>query len=437
MKWLLLFTLCLSMQVNAWTNHTLIAQGLLATIPQVRDAQAVRAETLDAFLIKNEDALVGFLQEQELWMRKNLWHYAPLPDDLVFIATGGVNDIRQRFAQAIRINPHAPFPLYLQLLPGESRPLLNKIQPGDIRTYKDIEYLGDVEIVALQAGQWVAPLDILSSANDEPDHGLDIGLFTDSGTEYGKKYGFGKQPFGNPNVDYSTQAPFHMGFYHEAEILYVVNGALRETYPEFRIFLIKALSEFAFAHGSDYWGWRFMGWGMHYIGDFSNPYHVTVMPGKSALKTVSTGILSALNIGHAQANTTQLLANRHTLIEDFQSIIMSDAYVEGQPANKTIEALRMPVQVKEFENRDVVNVFAQISHSKSAQVHRVLLSSMPDEFVNDELREYVFSPERRKLIENIRNSNGQKAVDNMTKTIADLLEDFAAHSASYILSITQ
>ena len=43
---------------------------------------------------------------------------------------------------------------------------------------------------------------------------MDIGLFADNGTDFGQGYGFGIQPFGNPNLEYSSQAPFHMGFYH-------------------------------------------------------------------------------------------------------------------------------------------------------------------------------------------------------------------------------
>src|SRR3990172_2835445 len=71
-------------------------------------------------------------------------------------------------------------------------------------------------------------------AADEPDYGMDIGLWDDNGTAYGKAYGFGKQPFGNPALEFASQAPFHMGFFHESAIVYKAAGVLRRTYPEDR-----------------------------------------------------------------------------------------------------------------------------------------------------------------------------------------------------------
>jgi hypothetical protein len=65
----------------------------------------VKVETLKSFLLANEDKLPIFLQSQEEWMLENLWHYAPRPAELAFVATG---DIRVRFAQAIRVSPNTP-----------------------------------------------------------------------------------------------------------------------------------------------------------------------------------------------------------------------------------------------------------------------------------------------------------------------------------------
>ncbi len=51
----------------------------------------------------------------------------------------------------------------------------------------------------LKPGEAVPVIDVVATASDEPDHGFDIGLWEDSGTPYGRLYGFGKQPFGaNP-----------------------------------------------------------------------------------------------------------------------------------------------------------------------------------------------------------------------------------------------
>jgi asparagine synthase (glutamine-hydrolysing) len=44
----------------------------------------------------------------------------------------------------------------------------------------------------------------------------------------------------------------------------------------------KTLS-FAFKTGHPYWGYRFLGWGLHYVGDLSQPFHSRVLPNYSTL----------------------------------------------------------------------------------------------------------------------------------------------------------
>ena len=91
--------------------------------------------------------------------------------------------------------------------------------------------------------------------------------------------GFGIQPFGNPNLEYSSQAPFHMGFYHLDWLTRTAQPSLLRTYPLWRIALFGELAELAFSTGHDYWGWRFLGWGLHYVGDLTQPYHAIPLPG--------------------------------------------------------------------------------------------------------------------------------------------------------------
>jgi len=434
-RFLLLVLVLCSQPIWAWSNHTLVSHELLATMPQVSAAKPVEVTSLERFLVENEQALEDFLQQQELWMRQNLWHYAPRPDALKFVATGNASDIRQRFAHAIRVNPNMKWPLYLQLMPGDERPGLTDIAPQDISVFNDLAYLPTLQLVQLQDGERVAPLDVVVSGNDEPDHGLDIGLFTDSGTEHGQIYGFGAQPFGNPNLEYGTQAPFHMGFYHESGILYALGGFLKQTYPEYRILLFKQLSEFAFAQGHDYWGWRFMGWGMHYIGDFSNPYHVMPVPGNSTLKTLWVGLLGMMGLPEAQNEAVQLASNRHTVLEDFQSLIMTQAYRAHNHEHETIQALRAPGLPREFHNGDVVGVMSATAYAKAHEVHDVLALTMPAHMVDDPSVEYSELPVKDELDQIVKAESGAEGYNTLMKTIADLLSGFAQNGASYVASI--
>jgi len=423
-----------STQLWAWSNHTLVSQHLVETIPEVKQAPPVPVESLAEFLIANEQDIEQLLADDEAWMAENLWHYNPRPASLAFQATGNASDVVARFTQAIRVNPNAKFALYLQGMPGTE---LNGIAkaPKDISVFQNYGHLNDIPLQALTSGDLVSPVDVIVSANDEPDHGHDIGLFTDSGTEYGQLYGFGKQPFGNPNLEYGTQAPFHMGFYHESSILYALGGFLKETYPQMRIHQYKRLAEFAFSKGHDYWGYRFMGWGLHYIGDFSNPYHVTPVPGNSTLSTIWVGLLGMLGFPDAQKDAVQLVSNRHTVLEDFQSVVMTRAYDEHNTEHETIQALTVQLPIRDYEETHVIDVFAKVSVEKADNMDQVLEASFPYEYVSDPKVEYSELDALDELENTVMQHGGDQVYGNLIHTISDMLGDFSVNGASYIKSI--
>lgn len=230
----------------AWSGHPLITYPVMAAMPEVNAAGSVQVESIGAFLAAGGGKLEQLLLEEEAWASENLQWYPPLPKSLAFRADGSPDSALERFCQAIRVNPRGKFPLYLQLLPGQSAAGRPPLRPSDLRFLTDTFDWSDTGFVSLKAGEAARPLDIVVSATDEPDLlGLDIGLFEDNQTGFGKIYGFGLQPFGNPNLDYGSQAPFHMGFYHESEIIYFFAGFLKKTLPEYRIRLYRRLAQFA------------------------------------------------------------------------------------------------------------------------------------------------------------------------------------------------
>ena len=418
----------------SWSNHTLITYQLVATTPQIRDGAPVTVESLESFLLANEAAMETFLAQQEQWMRDNLRHYDPRPVALAFKATGKRQDIRQRFAQALRINPNSKLTLYLQYLPGEqhNRPVLNI---SSVSTLSDPDGLQHGLLAALSEGELVAPKDVVSTASVEPDYGMDIGLFTDSNTDYGKQYGFGKQPFGNPNLEYGTQAPFHMGFYHESKIIFSLARFLTQTYPEYRIQQYKQLAEFAFARGHDYWGWRFMGWGLHYLGDFSNPYHVMPVPGNHTLKTLGVGLMNNLGFPKAQNDAIQLASNRHSVLEDFQNVVMTKAYEDKNLQHPAIQALTHPKQVRAFEDHHIVTIISKHAHDRAHDVHDILETTMPEQYVNDPVVEYSTLNAKESLEETVEQTSGTGGSAKLVSTIADLLGGFSVSGASYVADI--
>lgn len=87
--------------------------------------------------------------------------------------------------------------------------------------------------ISLNEGDTISADQVLISATDEPDYDLDLHLFEDNNSEVGKIYGFGLQPFGNPAVEYSSQAPFHMGFFYEPKIIFSLAGFLKKPTQNF------------------------------------------------------------------------------------------------------------------------------------------------------------------------------------------------------------
>ncbi len=419
----------------SWSNHTMLSYPVFSGMADVADLKPVPAQSLGSFLLREEKGIEKLLADEESWARKNIPNYEPQPDALVFHPTGNPKDVLDRFLRAIRLNPDARLKLYLQLLPGEKAGGRPVVDPGELATLKDVGFLRKSIFVRLKEGEKASPLDILTTANDEPDYGFDLGLFPDNNTSFGAVYGFGVQPFGNPNLEYGSQAPFHMGFYHEPRIIYFFAPFLKRTYPEYRIRLFKALSEYAFKTGNDYWGWRFMGWGMHYLGDLSMPYHARPLPGVSALRMIWINLKAMLGFPDSTNNAVQLVSNRHTVMEEFQENILRTAYNEKNNDHPFFQALRNPLETIPYNDDFPRAVVTKESAGKSGAVDAEIEKYFPEKLVSDPSFEASGSKELDRLIDYTREKKGQGAVDGMTLSLADLLKSYGMHIRSYLYAI--
>jgi hypothetical protein len=419
----------------AWSEHPMLVRPALKDHPVWKTTGKVEARNLKTFLILVENELEVFMAQQEKWSNENLPNYSPTPENLLFRATGNPDDILLRFYSAIRINPDVKIPLYLHLLPNENAGGRKNASPGDITTLEDISSMKHTTYTWLMEGEEVFPFDVLVTASDEPDYGFDLGLFEDNNTDYGKIYGFGNQPFGNPNLEYSSQAPFHMGFFHEAGILYKFGPFLKQTYIDYRIFLYKALSEFAFSQNQPYWGWRFMGWGMHYMGDVSMPYHMKPLPGVSTSRMLWINAKSIIGASKARDNAVQIVSNRHTVFEEFQVQILRKAHLENDASHPFLIALQTPVTSVPFSYDFLINVATLESAEKSKEVDKVLKNNMPPRMVSDPAIEVSELPEMARLAEVVLEEKGENSALALTHMIAERMRSFSMHIRSYMDSI--
>ncbi len=436
---LLFFVLILfgGRQALAWSEHPLLIYPVLKSMPVVANAPEVEVKSLLTFLLQEEEGLARMLAGQEAWARENIEAYAPRPDNLAFVATGNAEDLLQRFFYAIRINPNVKMALYHHLPPGVDGGGREVISPYELTTLDKLTEMLHSTYLRLHEGELIAPILVLASANNEPDYGFDLGLFEDNNTYWGKLYGFGEQTFGNPNLPYGTQAPFHMGFYHEPGIVFAAAPFLKRTFVEYRIHLYQTLAEYAFAAGQDYWGYRFMGWAMHYLGDLSMPYHSSVLPGVSTLRMIWINLKAMIGFPRSRENAEQLVSNRHTVYEQFQWLVLKDAYEKGNWEHPFIKALENPVETKPYDHNFPREVVARESYKRGKATTRAMKKYFPQKLVSDPKFEVSDSEELDNLLDYMVAEKGPEGIDGMTELIAERFSSYSLHTRSFVTAMLE
>ncbi|WJN61063.1 phospholipase [Pseudomonas sp. SO81] len=325
----------LSSHALAWSNHSLGSLLALREMPELR--QDVTVEPLEAFLADQAPAIERLLDEQERYAREHFSYYPPRPDQLRWQAAGG-GDRRTAFLQALRVNPEIKLASFIQQLPGQDaggRPLLGG---EDVLVFHKVGPWTHWRYLGLKDGEKVAALQVVASAADEPDYGHDINLFSDNPGAVGQRYNFGPQPFGDARFEYSSQAPFHIGYYHESALIFAAAPYLGQTLPHWRVYQYSGLARLAFASGHPYWGYRFLGWAMHYLQDLTQPYHASVLPGVDTAGMVLIAAKAEAGYPEDREAAIKRVADRHTAIEQYQFDRMQSLLESGQAQHPLLTA---------------------------------------------------------------------------------------------------
>lgn len=426
----------------AWSNHAQGSWPALATLPEVAQAAPVPAESLDRFLAAQADKLVAVLAQEEEWARQHVPTYPPLPAALRFRSDGATPaQLRERFVAALRLNPASRLTLFQQLPPGQpalGRPTLAWDQ---ITSLKRDETIKKQIFLALRDGDLVPVLDVLATASDEPDYGLDIGLWEDNGTEHGRRYAMGKQPFGNPALEFASQAPLHMGFFHEAGIIYKAAPFLERTYPEYRVHLYATLARFALRSGHPYWGWRFAGWALHYLQDLTQPYHARVLPGVSVPRMLWINTVDLVGWGDPKRHAITLVSNRHLALENYQlhRVTRASLAMGGTPGSAPdalLAALRdtagdagavySPAAIRASITREAV--------ARADALDAALEKHLPARYISDP--DYTFGEsEAEPDLAALLAARGPAAAQALDATLGELLGSFGRHSRAFVRAL--
>ncbi|MEI6876952.1 MAG: phospholipase [Spirochaetota bacterium] len=368
-----------------WENHMQLSDLALAAAGWAKSESS--AESLDSFLEAEKAKLATVLATVEKNARSDYPRYMPLPASLVFDPTAKGATLRASFIAAVRVNPNMPFTLFLQIPVHKTsdRPSLSP-EAVDLSGAR----LPNGPFKELAVGESVSALEVVETASDEPDYGMDIGLFANNGTEWGARYGFGIQPFGNAKLSYGSQSPFHMSFANEDWIIKVAAPKYQGSYVGYRVDLYSALAKEAFASGHSYWGYRFAGWALHYVEDATQPFHSSMLPAKSTFDIL---VLNAFGPDAKIDGEVVLLSNRHLILENFQYSVLAayrgdDApsilysalqdFPDKTPVGKPQASLGDP-----SKRRWVLDVVAKHSRQRGRELDRAIVATFPAKYVSD------------------------------------------------------
>ncbi|WP_085713222.1 MULTISPECIES: phospholipase [unclassified Pseudomonas] len=331
MKLISLLLLCaMAPTAWGWSNHTVGSYLALQDLPALRDASPVDVEPLEQFLSEQYPAIVVLLDEQERFAREHFKQYPLRPDNLKLPAVPSDN-LRHDFLTALRINPQIHLAMVIQPLPGKDLPEREHLQADQVMVKQTLSPWNRQRFIRVADHEKVAPLAVLASAADEPDYGHDINLFSDNPGEVAALYGFGPQPFGDARFQYSSQAPFHMGFFHESPVVYAAAGFLERSWPDWRAYQYMGLARLAFATGHSYWGYRFLGWGLHHVQDLTQPYHAKPLPGVELPSLLLLEGKALAGFAEDKQASIERVATRHMEVEKYQSTWLRRMLRAGQP----------------------------------------------------------------------------------------------------------
>ena len=422
---------------QAWNNHALVAFQAFRDMPEVASAPAVKAEPIEAFLRDQEQAIAALTEEQEKWARANLKVYPPRPAELAFQASPGRDDagLRRAFLEALRVAPNIRLSLHVQ------PDAVTKNDPSRALPWSAVNTLREpafsfLRFNRLEPGDMVAPITVLASASDEPDFGIDINCWDDSPSEWGPRYKFGKLPFGNPALDFSTQAPFHMGFFHQGAIIYTAAPFVARTYPQLRVHQFFGLAQLAFRTGHPYWGWRFAGMAMHYVQDLTQPYHASLFPGVSTYRMIAVNLLAMAGYPRIKDEMIVLVSNRHLALERFQAQIANRA-VLGVAPSPLVDAIRSNARDGAYpgwSDSYVVDVVTAQSYDAGEKLNDTLLATLPPAYVSDPAFDFGAQGGRIDLLSEV-NARDPKRSEILQKQVGELLANFGAHSRNILRGV--
>lgn len=430
--------LFISTIANAWESHFLITYAALKNMPIISSQPQVRAESLSNFIAAEKNGLAQLLEENEQWAETHVINYPPLPKTLVFKYKGqSAEELKTQFLESIRVNPTLSYPLYIQSLQKTSckkNELLahTEIMLPILTSQPSIRITGCIKKIV--PGERVSALSIITTAADEPDYGLDVNLWENNNTWFGKIYQLGEQPFGNPILSYGSQAPFHMGFYHEPWLLYKMAGFLEKCYPEYRIHLFSNLSKYAFKTGHPYWGYRFLGWTLHYIQDLTQPYHAKATPGINLPQALAINFIDIIGFHSFKQEALQLLSNRHFSLENYTSNLLRAEILSEKNPSILLDSLAdsgQDLAYAAYDDNYPRTIIAKESSTEAGPLDTIIRETFPHKYVEENSYIFYTTEPDINLLSIVEKLPSEKTME-LNQHLGKILKNARAHTRNMV-----
>ena len=434
----LLLLLSINNYTYGWDCHFLLTYSALKHSAKISKQPDIPAETLEHFLIKERRGLAETLAKNEEWLHHHFLNYPVLPTELSFKNPDPMTSIQVQFLKALRVNPTMKFPLFVQYPPGlkhriTKNPIeINQVILPELLVVNNSINFSNLPLEEVAPGDLLSAMEIVTTATDEPDYGMDINLWENNSSWFGKMYGLGDQSYGNKTIIFSSQIPFHMGFYYESSIIYKLASYLKRTYVEYRIYQYLNLSRFAFSTGHPYWGYRFLGWGLHYAQDLTQPYHATLSPNDSTIRLLYVNALQSIGIQGPAQKLVQLLTNRHSSLENYEYYFLKNLIETNDQNNATLEAIadfKNDKKYPRFTHSYPREIIAKESHHFASSLDSIIKEAFPAKYVSDS--DYIFY-ETESSVNMLKLVEGNENQELLNEKLNELLRNMGSHTRNIV-----
>lgn len=342
----------------SWNAHYLLTRTALASMRNGSFDEEVQVANLDDFVHAARKELPQVMSRYLALLAEKTGS-APAESALPDFRT------ERDLIEALRLNPRQPVHYVTVKSPDEN--------PHNADHDPSRDGPPGASYIEIAPGDRMTVLDVLGTYSDEPDWGMDQGVFGIKG------YGLGKPPIGSASGK-SSQASFHMAFFHEMPLVVKLAPSVEKTFLDARVRVFIALARLAWDTGAEYWGWRFVAWAAHYLQDLTQPYHAKLLP-------FPLWGLFKLFLRHPRPRTfvdrnKYLLMNRHIMCEAVVHLWLNEA-VKKRLEHPFLIALKGRGECAEGTLNQVLRESAKIAAKRAFQVNRGMEKLMVEPLLDD------------------------------------------------------